>query len=116
MLFGGLIGSISVSMMIICPSYIGFVATYICVIFGSLIMSVLFDYLDAFGVETDDKVHKSVFRIIGVVIVFIGAVLVNVPAAQDNKGYKLTKQNDDNVPSYKMQRVSTKSVSKFENV
>ena len=115
MFFGGLIGAISVSMMIICPSYIGFVATYICVIFGSLIMSVTFDYLNAFGVETNDNVHKSVFRIFGVILVFIGAVLVNVPpSASQVKGYKVTKRDDEDVNSYKMQRVTTKSIDKLD--
>lgn len=60
------------------PGLIGFVATYISVIFGSLTMSIIFDYTNAFGVDGNVVLHESAFRIIGVILVFIGAVLVNV--------------------------------------
>eukprot|EP01084_Bolivina_argentea_P142253 249920_1 len=107
MFFGGLIGAFVVSMMIICPSYIGFVATYICVIFGSLIMSIIFDYFDAFGISTNEQVHKSVFRIFGVIIVFIGAILVNIPSKNQ---YKLTNNEDnDDMDQYQMKSVKSNS-------
>lgn len=92
MFFGGLMGAFGVSMVIICPSYIGFVATYICIIFGSLIMSIMFDYFDAFGVNTNEEIHKSIFRICGVIIVFVGAILVNIPSKTQ---YKLASNHDD---------------------
>ena len=81
MFFGGLGGPFHVSMSIICPSYIGFLAFNICLTLGSLIMSIVLDYTDPFGItDTENlvEIHTSPPRIFGVVTVFIGAILVNV--------------------------------------
>ena len=50
MFFGGCMAAFNVSMLVICPGCIGFAATYICVMFGTLIMSIIFDYI-IFGVD-----------------------------------------------------------------
>ena len=93
MFFGGLMGAFVVGMLIVCPGLIGFVATYISVIFGSLIMSIILDYTNAFGVDRKEMLHKSAFRIVGVALVFIGAVLVNI--AGGKKKYQKTNTEED---------------------
>ena len=76
--FGGVLGAFVVSMFIICPSHIGFVTTYLCSIFGSMVTSVIFDYVGAFGVAVDGVQSVSVFKVIGIICVLIGAVMVNL--------------------------------------
>lgn len=71
---GGVLGAFILSMFIVCPSQIGFVTTYLCSIFGSMVISVLFDYFGAFGVE---KGNVSIFEIFGILCVLIGGIMVN---------------------------------------
>ena len=75
---GGMIGAFNVSMFIMCPSYIGFVTTYLCSIFGSMLVSVVFDYFGAFGVAVEDKGNVLIFEIIGILCVLVGAIIVNL--------------------------------------
>eukprot|EP01083_Nonionella_stella_P049647 132214_1 len=85
MFFGGILGAFVVTMFIICPPYIGFVTTYICSIFGSMITSVIFDYIGAFGVHVQKEDQISMWKVGGIVIVFIGAILVNIRTSNTDK-------------------------------
>ena len=87
---GGLLGPYIVTVYIIAPSYIGFVATFILAIFGSLMTSFIFDITGAFGVD----VHNSFtfWEIIGMILVLAGAFMVNV--RRNKKFKKRIKIND----------------------
>eukprot|EP01083_Nonionella_stella_P050571 134484_1 len=84
MFFGGMLGAFVVTMFIICPLYIGFVTTYICVIFASMVTSVVLDYIGAFGVHVQ-KDDLSMWNIGGIIIVLIGSILVNIPTPSQNR-------------------------------
>ena len=72
---GGMLGAFILSMYILCPSRIGFVTTYLCSIFGSMLTSMLFDYYGAFGVGQGSV---SVFKVVGILCVLIGGLMVNL--------------------------------------
>eukprot|EP01084_Bolivina_argentea_P179574 310288_1 len=94
--FGGVLGPAIVTIYIIAPSYIGFVATFICAIFGSLMTSFLFDITGAFGVHAHSDF--GVYEIIGLIVVLIGSVLVNVRKGKQVKNkVKKRKINDFSV-------------------
>ena len=75
MFFGGMIGGFIVSMYIICLLCIGFVTTYICSIFGALVISLIYDVIGAFGVDQaqDNDIDNNFFilwKIGGVMLCF----------------------------------------------
>eukprot|EP01084_Bolivina_argentea_P150278 262460_1 len=74
---GGILAVFVVTMYIICPSYIGFVAMYIYAVCGSLVISLIYDTVGTFGqIDSNDQI--SIFKISGAVCVFFGAVLSNI--------------------------------------
>merc|ERR1712228_793033 len=75
---GGLMAAFVVSMYIVCLSYIGFVATYICSIFGTLIISLIYDLFGAFGINAVDDDTVSGWKLMGIVLVLIGAMIMNI--------------------------------------
>lgn len=97
MFFGGFCGAYYTLMIIISPGYIGFVATFICLIFGELLLSVIFDYINAFGISHQNElIHESVWKLLGIILVFIGAVLANIYIPNKNKeGYSIANSIED---------------------
>lgn len=73
---GGLLGPFIVTIYIIAPSYIGFVATFILAIFGSLITSFIFDIIGAFGINAHQSF--SFWEFAGIILVLIGSFMVNI--------------------------------------
>eukprot|EP01083_Nonionella_stella_P165107 548468_1 len=74
--FGGVMAAFVVVIYIICLSHIGFVTTYICSIFGSLVISLIYDIVGAFGVDVAQNV--SALKFIGVICVLCGAIVMNI--------------------------------------
>eukprot|EP01083_Nonionella_stella_P175375 610526_1 len=85
MFFGGMFGAFVVTMFIICPPFIGFVTTYICSIFGSMVTSLVFDSIGAFGVQVQKQDQMSMGKVGGIIIVLMGAILVNIRRANKHK-------------------------------
>eukprot|EP01083_Nonionella_stella_P050570 134483_1 len=85
MFFGGMLGAFVVTMFIICPPFIGFVTTYICSIFGSMVTSLVFDSIGAFGVQVQKQDQMSMGKVGGIIIVLMGAILVNIRRANKHK-------------------------------
>ena len=78
--FGGMLGAFILTMFIICSSHIGFVNTYLFSIFGSMVTSLIFDYIGAFGVNIDDQ-DNVLYVSIGVVVVNLKRDCMCIPFA-----------------------------------
>eukprot|EP01084_Bolivina_argentea_P242689 407057_1 len=111
--FGGAMGAFTVTMLIICPTYIGFVATYVCAIFGQLITSLAYDALGAFGVHSTMNTI-SILKIIGVLCVFCGCIMVNLK----QKSQSLSQQSTPRslVTQNEMASFNTECVEQITNV
>lgn len=71
---GGILGSTYILVTIFVPSHIGFIATFICTIFGNFLISIIFDTFGVFGIEPQPLTWN---RIIGAIFVFISVILAN---------------------------------------
>ena len=90
MFFGGMLGAFIVSMYIICLLQIGFVTTYICSIFGALIISLIYDVIGAFGVDNGKQSNNNLsilWKIVGVICVLIGAIIMNLKRQIHDESY-----------------------------
>ena len=102
MFFGGVLGAFIVSMYIICLLKIGFVTTYICSIFGALVISLIYDVIGAFGVDNaKDNDLSILWKIGGVICVLIGAIIMNLKRQIHDENNQIESMNEKNQDKFR---------------
>ncbi|MBR5329599.1 MAG: DMT family transporter [Firmicutes bacterium] len=72
-LFGGVLGVIAVTAMIVCAPQLGVGLATVCLLFGQIVLVIVIDSLGLFGVQ---KVPLDYNRILGVIFMLLGVFFV----------------------------------------